>query len=107
MSLAFYASPIDFKNQELENKITSEKAKINKDMLTDMKTTLDTSPTSISDIHKNLKEENDNELTNFYKSEQNINLDPSVKTNYLLINGGTPHKETPNEMLSKLNNYRI
>ena len=103
MSLAFYASPIDFKNQELETKITSEKAKINKDMLADMKTSLDASPTSISDIHKNLKEDSDAELSNFYKSEQNIHLDPNIKTNYLLINGGTPHKETPNEMLMKLN----
>ena len=104
MSLAFYASPIDFKNQELETKIITEKAKINKDMLSDMKTSLDTSPTSISDIHKNLKEESDVELSNFYKSEQTINVDPNIKTNYLLINGGAPVKETPNEMLSKLNN---
>ena len=105
MSFAFYASPIDFKNQDLENKITTEKAKINKDMLTDMKskTTLETSPTEISEIHKNLKEDGDNELSNFYKSEQSINLDPAVKANYLLINGGTPNKETPNEMLRKLN----
>jgi len=105
MSFAFYASPIDFKNQDLENKITTEKAKINKDMLTEMKTktTLDTSPTEIADIHKNLKEDGDNELSNFYKSEQSINLDPAVKANYLLINGGTPNKETPNEMLRKLN----
>ena len=103
MSLAFYASPIDFKNQELENKLTAEKAKINKDMLSDMKTSLDTSATSISDIHKNLKQDNDSELTNFYKSEQEINLDPAIKTNYLLINGGTPNKDTPNEMLVKLN----
>jgi hypothetical protein len=103
MSLAFYASPIDFKNQELETKIITEKAKINKDMLSDMKTSLETSPTTISDIHKNLKQESDVELSNFYKSEQTINVDPNIKTNYLLINGGTPVKETPNEMLSKLN----
>ena len=102
MSLAFYASPIDFKNQDIETKITTEKAKISKDMLT--KTTLETSNTEISDIHKNLKEDKDNELSKFYKSEQTINLDPSIKTNYLLINGGTPNKETPNEMLRKLNN---
>ena len=103
MSLAFYASPIDFKNPELETKINNEKTKINKDMLSEMKTSLVTSSTTISDIHKNLKQDSDNELTNFYKSEQEINLDPSIKTNYLLINGGTPNKETPNEMLNKLN----
>jgi hypothetical protein len=104
MSLAFYASPIDFKNQDIETKITTEKAKINKDMLMKTKTSLETSNTEIADIHKNLKEDNDSELSNFYKSEQTINLDPSVKANYLLINGETPNKETPNEMLRKLNN---
>lgn len=103
MSFAFYASPIDYKNQDLENKIASEKAKISKDMLSDMKTSLNPSPTEIADIHKNLKEESDTELSNFYKSEQKINLDPTVKTNYMLINGGIPNKETPNEMLRKLN----
>ena len=103
MSLAFYASPIDFKNNELDTKLTTEKNKINRDMLSEMKTTLETSPTSISDIHKNLKVDNDNELSNFYKSEQSIQLEPSVKSNYLLINGETPNKTTPNEMLTKLN----
>jgi hypothetical protein len=72
MSLAFYASPIDFKNIDLENKINEEKQKINKNMLLssdNSKTTLKQSNTTISDIHKNLKVENDNELTNFYKTE--------------------------------------
>jgi hypothetical protein len=102
MSLAFYASPIDFKNNELDTKLTNEKNKINKDMLSDIKK--DTgSPVNISDIHKNLKVENDTELSNFYKSEQTNNVDPSVKANYLLINGATPHKPTNNEMLTKLN----
>jgi hypothetical protein len=72
MSLAFYASPIDFKNIDLENKINEEKQKINKNMLLssdNAKTTLNQSNTNIAEIHKNLKVENDNELTNFYKSE--------------------------------------
>ena len=72
MSLAFYASPIDFKNIDLENKINEEKQKINKNMLLSSdhaKTTLKQSDTTIADIHKNLKVENDNELTNFYKTE--------------------------------------
>jgi len=102
MSLAFYASPIDFKNNELDTKLTNEKNKINKDMLSDIKK--DTaSPVNISDIHKNLKVDNDTELSNFYKSEQTNNVAPSVKENYLLINGVTPHKPTNNEMLTKLN----
>ena len=109
MSLAFYASPIDFKNNDLEEKLSTEKNKINRNMLTEMKPKLETNnnsisnSNSISDIHKNLKVENDNELTNFYKSEQTINLDPAIKSNYLLINGETPNKSTPNEMLTKIN----
>lgn len=104
MSLAFYASPIDFKNNDLDVKLKEEKNKISRNMLTEMKTSIETSPTTISDIHKNLKVDNDNELSNFYKSEQSINLDPAIKSNYLLINGVTPPKTTNNEMLTKLNN---
>jgi hypothetical protein len=104
MSLAFYASPIDFKNNELDTKLLSEKNKLNKDMLNQVKPESKTSDSiNISEIHKNLKVENDNELSNFYKSEQTINLDPAVKANYLLINGDTQHKPTQNEMLTKLN----
>ena len=33
MSLAFYASPIDYKNNDLENKIKSEKTKLDKNTL--------------------------------------------------------------------------
>ena len=104
MSLAFYASPIDFKNNDLDIKLKEEKNKINRSMLTEMKTSIETSPTTISDIHKNLKVDNDNELSNFYKSEQSINLDPAIKSNYLLINGEAPPRTTNNEMLTKLNN---
>jgi len=106
MSLAFYASPIDFKNNELDTKLSIEKNKLNKNMLNDIKpdTKSDASHVSISDIHKNLKEENDTELSNFYKSEQSNNVAPAVKANYLLINGTTPNKPTNNEMLTKLNN---
>lgn len=104
MSLAFYASPIDFKNNDLDAKLSSEKNKLNKNMLGDIKPTVtDASHVSISDIHKNLKVENDNELSNFYKSEESNTVAPSVKANYLLINGETPHKPTNNEMLTKLN----
>jgi len=104
MSLAFYAPPIDFKNNELDTKLSSEKNKLNKDMLNVVKVeSKNSDSTNISEIHKNLNVENDNELSNFYKSEQTINLDPSVKANYLLINGDTPHKPTQNEMLTKLN----
>ena len=103
MSLAFYASPIDFKNVELDTKLSNEKNKLNKDMLSGIKKD-NASSVNISDIHKNLKVENDTELSNFYKSEETNNVPPSVKENYLLINGGTPTKPTNNEMLTKLNN---
>lgn len=105
MSLAFYASPIDFKNNDLDAKLSSEKSKLNKNMLSDIKpvSNTDESKISISDIHKNLKSENDSELTNFYKSEESNNVAPAVKANYLLINGETPIKPTNNEMLTKLN----
>ena len=52
MAFAFYASPVDFKtNPELETKLNIEKSKINKNMITTMKTSLDTSPTNIAEIH--------------------------------------------------------
>ena len=106
MSLAFYASPIDFKNNDLDAKLTSEKNKLNKNMLSEVKPISKTeeSKISISDIHKNLKSENDTELTNFYKSEESNTVAPAVKANYLLINGETPIKPTNNEILTKLNN---
>ena len=103
MSLAFYASPIDFKNTELDTKLTNEKNKLNKDMLSGVKKD-NASAVNTSEIHKNLKVDNDTELSNFYKSEETNNVQPSVKENYLLINGGTPVKPTNNEMLTKLNN---
>jgi hypothetical protein len=107
MSLAFYASPIDFNNNiDLENKLHVEKSKINKNMITEMKTTLDSSPTNIMDIHKNLKEENDTELGNFYKKELPIKNEPVIKTqDYMLMNESLPiPKSTNSEMLYKLNN---
>ena len=132
MSLAFYASPIDFKNIDLENKINEEKQKINKNMLLssdNAKTSLNQSNTNIAEIHKNLKVENDNELTNFYKSEmqqpgtnqpgtnqpglkqpspgQAYKTEEIYKTNdYLLINENQQKiqpKTTNSEMLNKLN----
>jgi hypothetical protein len=55
MSLAFYASPIDYKNNDLENKIKSEKTKLDKNaLMTFQQGSLQESPTHITDIHKNL-----------------------------------------------------
>ena len=106
MSLAFYASPIDFKNNDLETKLAVEKSKFNKNMITEMKTSLNPSPTNINDIHTNLKEENEGELFNFYNKELPVKTEPVMKTqDYMLINENMPVVKTTNtEMLTKLNN---
>jgi hypothetical protein len=104
MSLAFYASPIDYKNNDLEQKIKTEKAKIDKNtLMTIQQGSLQESPTNITDIHKNLKEENDIELSNFYKSE--IKVPPQYKTNdYMILNSTIePKRQTNQEMLDKMN----
>ena len=105
MSLAFYASPIDYKNNDLEQKIKTEKAKIDKNtLMTIQQGSLQESPTNITDIHKNLKEENDIELSNFYKSE--IKVPPQYKTNdYMILNSNIvePKRQTNQEMLDKMN----
>ena len=96
MSLAFYASPIDYKNNDLETKIKSEKNKIDKNtLMTLQQGTLEESPTNITEMHKNLKEENDNELSNFYKTESDIKVSPQYKTNdYMIMNAIEPTKST-------------
>ena len=88
MSLAFYASPIDYKNNDLENKINSEKKKLDNSTLMSMQQgTLQESPTNVTDIHKNLKEENEDELNNFYKTETEPKNVPQYKTNdYMIMN---------------------
>jgi hypothetical protein len=108
MAFAFYASPVDFKtNPELETKLNIEKSKINKSMIADMKTSLNTAPSNIADLHKNLKDDNENELTNFYNNELQVPPKAPLKTSdYLIMNESTipPVKITNNEMLLKLNN---
>jgi hypothetical protein len=106
MSLAFYASPIDYKNNDLENKIKTEKSKIDKNaLMTFQQGTLQESPIDIGNIHKNLKEESDVELSNFYKSE--IKVPPQYKTNdYMILNSTNafePKKQTNQELLDKMN----
>ena len=106
MSLAFYASPIDYKNNDLENKIKSEKTKIDKNaLMTIQQGSLQESPTNIIDIHKNLKEESDLELSNFYNSE--IKVPTQYKTNdYMILNSTNviePKKHTNQELLDKMN----
>ena len=93
-------------NPELETKLNVEKSKISKSMITNMQTSLTTAPTDIASIHSNLKEENDNELNDFYSKEMPVTAKPTIKTNdYLIMSDSTPQiKSSSNEMLSKLNN---
>ena len=109
MSLAFYASPIDYKNNDLENKIKSEKIKLDKNVLMTMQQgSLQESPVNVTDIHKNIKEESDAELSNFYSSE--IKVPPQYKTNeYMILNSNAqlhqiePKKHTNQELINKMN----
>ena len=111
MSLAFYASPIDYKNNDLENKIKSEKVKIDKNaLMTIQQGSLQESPTNIVDIHKNLKEDSDAELSNFYKSEisrNEIKVPTQYKTNdYMILNATNsfePKRHSNQELLDKMN----
>ena len=111
MTLAFYASPIDYKNNDLENKIKSEKIKIDKNaLMTIQQGTLQESPTNIVDIHKNLKEDSDAELSNFYKSEikptNEIRVPSQYKTNdYMILNStnSEPKRHNNQELLDKMN----
>jgi len=80
MSLAFYASPIDH-DQVLEDKLNKEKMKIDRSVLQNMQGegpsyALDKPNMAnpydhvrVSDIHKNIQEENDKELSSFYSNE--------------------------------------
>jgi hypothetical protein len=125
MSLALFASPIDYKEDGIDQKI---KNKLSHDMLqnslppTSKHETYNTidkknplknefsnkyGETSILDIHKNLKEDNDSELSNFYKSELNNIVLPEIKTNqYMLMDDNNVEKYkttgTNDELLSKL-----
>ena len=111
MSLAFYASPIDYKNNDLENKIKSEKTKLDKNtLMTIQQGTLEQTPTTITDIHKNLKEENDNELSNFYKTEinpkqmQQMQMPEQYKTNdYMIMQSYEKPKKNNQDLLDKMN----
>jgi hypothetical protein len=118
MSLAFYASPIDYKNNDLENKIKSEKTKLDKNaLMTFQQGSLQESPTDVTDIHKNLKEDSDTELSNFYKSEtqnpqlqniqsQEVKIPTQYKTNdYMILNSTNTYEPKRNnqDLLDKMN----
>jgi hypothetical protein len=122
MSYALSASTIDYKADILETKLREEKSKLNRESL--MKqlrsepqsisdTSIPFSVATVSEIHKNLKEDNDNELDNFYKSELNHYTPPPPITrdnqfmlmeNQHIVDGFNKHEPNNNkEMLTKLN----
>lgn len=99
MSLALFASPIDSKDEYLENKINKEKSKLSfQDLQDQLKPTSahgaynamngkesEYSMNDIYQIHRNVKEEGEKELSNFYETEK-MNYAPTIKTNqYMLI----------------------
>ncbi len=122
MSYALSASPIDYKADILESKLREEKSKLNRESL--MKqlkpepqsisdTSIPFSVATVSEIHKNLKEDNDNDLSNFYKSELNNYTPPPSITrdnqfmlmdNQHIVEGFNKQDSNSNsEMLTKLN----
>jgi len=114
MSYALSASPIDYKNDILESKLREEKSKLNRESLLKQlnvpqnmsDSTIPFSVSTVSEIHKNLKEENEQELSNFYSSELNNYAPPIKKDNQfvLLDNANIIENPKPNdEVLTKLN----
>jgi hypothetical protein len=122
MSYALSASPIDYKADILESKLREEKSKLNRESL--MKqlkgepqgisdTSVPFSVSTVSEIHKNLKEENDNDLSNFYKSELSSYTPPPPITrdnqfmlmdNQHIVEGINKQPQMNNsEMLNKIN----
>jgi hypothetical protein len=113
MSLAFYASPIDH-DQVLEDKMNKEKMKIDRSVLQNMNSpayALDKPMANpydhvrVSDIHKNIQEENDKELSSFYSSEM-PNVEkyiPIPSDQYLLMED--QHKvpaKRPDDLVQKI-----
>ena len=114
MSLAFYASPIDH-DQVLEDKLNKEKMKIDRSVLQSQSIpsyAMDKPSMAnpydhvrVSDIHKNIQEENDKELSSFYSSEM-PNVEkyiPIPSDQYLLMED--QHKvpaKRPDDLVQKM-----
>jgi len=109
MSLALFASPIECKDDYLENKINKEKTKLNYQSLqTQLKPTSahgaynamnhnamnnnvmskesEYNMNSVYNIHQNVKEESERELSNFYQMEkERQDILPVIKTNQFML----------------------
>jgi len=95
MSLALFASPVD--SDYLESKINKEKAKINSQTLqhqmrpsahglynTMSGKESEYSMNAVYNIHQNIQEENEKELSNFYQTERQ-EVSPPVKTSQYML----------------------
>ena len=122
MSLAFYASPIDH-DQVLEDKMNKDKMKIDRSVLQNMQQNMQSQSTHpsyaldkpsmanpydhvrVSDIHKNIQDENDKELSSFYSNEiPNVEkYIPIPSDQYLLIEdqNKVPAKR-PDDLVQKI-----
>jgi hypothetical protein len=101
MSLALFASPIDSKDEYLENKINQEKTKLSyQDIQKQLKPTSahgaynsmngkesEYNMAAVYNAHKNVQEDGEQELSNFYETEK-MEFKPVIKTNqYMLLEG--------------------
>lgn len=120
MSLALFASPIESKDEYLENKINKEKMKLNYQALqTQLKPVSahgaynsmngkesEYNMDSVYNIHQNIKEESEKELSNFYQNErEKEDIPPIIKTNqYLLIDDQdkVPEKKVDSDLAYKM-----
>lgn len=96
MSLALFASPIDTKDDYLESKIHKEKVKLSQETLHQMRpsahgaynamngTDQDYTLNAVYNIHQNIKEDSEKELSNFYQNERQESM-PSIKTNQYML----------------------
>lgn len=118
MSLALFASPIDSKDDYLESKINKEKSKLSfQDLQTQLKPTSahgaynemngkesEYSMKDIYNVHQNVKDDGDKELSNFYESEK-MDYKPTIKTNqYMLIEDQdkVPPRRIDSDLVNKI-----
>lgn len=113
MSLAYYASPIDFQQNELmeQKRKDSQKNKLNLNVL---KQIAQPKEEEIKDIHNNmgqeLKDENDQILADFYENEVKTDLKTSIQENqfvqdtYHNENVKTDYLISNNENANKVSN---
>jgi hypothetical protein len=98
MSLALFASPIESKDDYLENKINNEKMKLNYEALQSQLKPVSAhgayntmngkeseyNMNAVYNIHQNVKDDNEKELSNFYENEKHV-VAPMVKTNQFML----------------------